>query len=764
MKSTRSATSTPRTPSSESLVVTTLLCAAGSLSAQTASTKPADKPADATELAEVIIEGTQDKIYKPDRVQTPKYTQPLRDIPQTITVVPQSVIQERGATSLRDVLRNVPGITMQAGEGGVPAGDNMSIRGFNARTDMFVDGIRDFGGYTRDPFNMEQVEVSKGPSSSNAGRGSTGGSVNMVTKTPTLEKKYAGEVGVGTSDYFRSTVDFNQPIGDHMALRVNALYHESMVPGRGEAEEERQGIAASLAFGLGTDTRLTLSYFHMDSNGMPDYGIPWVPAPSTSIDPATQTTVITTYNNGLGDHINDDPHVPYDSYFGLMTRDYEIIRTDIATVQFEHEFSDNVKITNTIRAGQTARDSVITAPRFKDVQSGANVTYDGTITRQLQSRDQKDSIVAEQINLIAKFETGLLKHDLVAGGEAIYETSKNFARIAVPNTATPDSNINNPNPNQPFPGLIKRSGAYTDAESLSLSAYLFDTISLGDHWQLTGGLRYDRFDVDYKSVATTGAPNFNSGAVTRLERVDEMVSWRAGLVYKPVENGSIYFGYGTSFNPSAEGLTLSTTATAANNLEVDPEQSNTMELGTKWDLLQDKLQLTAAVFRTDKTNARTFDPADTADTVVLDGSQRVQGIEFGFAGSITDKWRVFGGYTYLDSEVVESNNPLEVGREVMNTPKQSANLWTVYELPHGFQVGGGVQFTDTRYNSNSSTAREAPGFCLFDAMVGYEVNENFSLRLNLYNLADEEYIDRVGGGHFIPGAGRSAVLTASFKF
>lgn len=755
MKSTRSATSTPRTPSSESLVVTTLLCAAGSLSAQTATTKPADKPADATELAEVIIEGSQDKIYKPDRVQTPKYTQPLRDIPQTITVVPKSVIQERGATSLRDVLRNVPGITMQAGEGGVPAGDNMSIRGFNARTDMFVDGIRDFGGYTRDPFNMEQVEVSKGPSSSNAGRGSTGGSVNMVTKTPTLEKSYAGEVGVGTSDYFRSTVDFNQPIGDHMALRVNALYHESMVPARGEAEEERQGIAASLAFGLGTDTRLTLSYFHMDSNGMPDYGIPWVPAPSTAIDPATGTTVITTYNNGLGNHVNDDPHVPYDSYFGLLGRDYEIIRTDIATVQFEHEFSDNVKITNTIRAGQTTRDSVITAPRFLDVQAGPNITYDGTINRQLQSRDQKDNILAEQINIIAKFETGLLKHDLVAGSEAIFETSKNFAR-AVTGT-TPTTNIYNPDPGQTFTGRINRTGAYTETKALSLSAYLFDTISLGDHWQITGGARYDRFDVDYTSVTA-------AGVTTELDRVDSMLSWRAGLVYKPVENGSVYFGYGTSFNPSAEGLTLGTGIQAANNLDLAPEESRTMELGTKWDLLQDKLQLTAAVFRTDKTNARTFDPADTADTVVLDGSQRVQGIEFGFAGSITDKWRVFGGYTYLDSEVVESNNPLEVGREVMNTPKQSANLWTVYDLPHGFQIGGGVQFTDTRYNSNSSTAREAPGFCLFDAMVGYEVNENFSLRLNLYNLADEEYIDRVGGGHFIPGAGRSAVLTASFKF
>lgn len=740
-----------RRPSSDSVLFTSLLCAAGSLSAQTTTTKPAaPKPDEATELAEVVIEGTQDKVYKPDRLQTPKYTQPLRDIPQTITVVPQAVIQERGATSLRDVLRNVPGITMQAGEGGVPAGDNMSIRGFNARTDMFVDGIRDFGGYTRDPFNMEQVEVSKGPSSSNAGRGSTGGSVNMVTKTPHLEKSYAGETGVGTDGYFRTTADINQPLSDHISLRVNGLYHEAMVPDRGEAEEERHGIAAALAFGLGTDTRLTLSYFHMDSNGMPDYGIPWVPLPSTTAG------VITTYTNGLNSKINQDPGVPYDSFYGQLGRDYELIRTDIATVQFEHEFSDKVKITNTIRVGQTVRDSVITAPRFLDVQTGANITYDGTINRQLQSRDQKDSILAEQINLIAKFETGLLKHDLVMGGEAIYESSKNFARAIVGGTAS-TTNLWNPNPNQPFVGRIARTGAYTDTEALSLAAYAFDTISLGDHWQVTGGLRYDHFDVKYKSVSTA-----NVG--TYLDRVDEMVSWRAGLVYKPVENGSIYFGYGTSFNPSAEGLTLSTTATAANNLNIDPEQSNTMELGTKWDLLQDKLQLTAAVFRTDKTNSRTEDPATSGDTIVLDGEQRVQGLEFGFAGSITDDWRIFGGYTYLDGEVIASKNAAEINRPVSNTPDHSFNLWTVYDLPHGFQIGGGVQYTGDRNNSNLNTAREAPGFCLFDAMVGYEVNDNFSLRLNIYNLADEEYIDRVGGGHFIPGAGRSAVLTASFKF
>lgn len=737
-------------------VASTLMLAAGGLSAQTAAPTP-PPPEGVAELPEVVVEGEQDKVYKPDRVQTPKYTQPLRDIPQTVTVVPQSVMQERNATSLRDVLRNVPGITMQAGEGGVPTGDNMSIRGFNARTDLFVDGIRDFGGYTRDPFNMEQVEVTKGPASSNAGRGSTGGSVNLASKTPRLDPSYSGETGVGTSDYVRSTADINQPLGEHSALRVNALYHESLVPGRGEAKEQRQGLAASLAFGLETDTRLIFSYFHMDSEGLPDYGIPWVPAPSTAAG------VTTTYQNGLGARANDIPDVSFDNFYGLRERDYERIRTDIATVQFEHDFNDNLRVTNTFRAGQTERDSVTTAPRFADVDPANNsIVYDGTINRNFQSRDQVDRIIADQVNLIAKFETGLLRHDLVAGAEVVHETSKNFGRVVI--GGTPTTTIGNPDPDQNFTGRIRRSGAYTETEALSLSAYLFDTVSLGDHWQLTGGLRYDRFDIDYTSAASTGAPAYASGARTNLSRVDEMLSWRAGLVYKPVENGSVYFGYGTSFNPSAEGLTLNNTATAANNVNLDPEQSRTFELGTKWDLLRDRLQLTAAVFRTDKTNARTEDPADPTDTVVLAGEQRVQGIEFGFAGSLTDDWRVFGGYTLLDSEVVASNNPRELGRELMNTPRHSANLWTVYDLPRGFQVGAGLQFTDSRFNSNNDAAREAPSFCLFDAMVGYEVNKNFSLRLNLYNLADKAYIDRVGGGHFIPGAGRSAVLTASYKF
>jgi catecholate siderophore receptor len=244
-----------------------------------------------------------------------------------------------------------------------------------------------------------------------------------------------------------------------------------------------------------------------------------------------------------------------------------------------------------------------------------------------------------------------------------------------------------------------------------------------------------------------------------------MFSYRGAVTYKPQENGSIYLGYGTSFNPAAEGLTLSEGATAAANINLDPEESRTVELGTKWDVLDERLSLTAALFRTEKTNARTEDPTNPGDVLVLDGEQVVQGFEFGFSGQVMDNWRLIGGYTFLDSEITESNNPLEEGNEVSNTPEHSFSLWTVHTLPAGFEAALGAQYVDSRFNNTrGDTRQEAPGYLTLDGMISYRVNENVTLRLNAYNLTDKEYIDRVGGGHFIPGQGRSAVLSANITF
>ena len=728
----------------ESLALTGTLLTLSHLAGHAAPAPAANDEEPVDDLAEVVVEADEKTLYKPERLASPKFQQPLKDIPQTVSVIPKEVMREQNATSLRDVLRNTPGISLQAGEGGVPAGDNLSIRGFNSRTDLFVDGVRDFGGYTRDPFNLEQVEIAKGPASTNAGRGSTGGSVNLVSKTPHLDKAYEIMLGGGTDDYHRATFDVNQPIEaiDGAALRINGMYHNADVPGRDIATEERWGIAPSVTFGLGSDTRATFSYFYMGSDGIPDYGLPWVSSPNLAIP-------------GFVDRIAP---VSYDNFYGLVSRDYLKNETHILTGEIQHDFNESLRLRNLTRYGYTTTDMSVTAPRFVDEDPLTPGNQYGTTIRRTdwKTRDQIDTILANQTDLNIDFATGPLEHKLVTGVEIARETSDNFGRSDYNAATAPDTNLYAPNPYDPYFAIIARNGAGSKTEATSVSAYVFDTIELNDQWQFDGGLRWDYFDVDYLNKAT-------SGAITALGRDDSMLSYRAAITWKPCENGSVYFGYGTSFNPSAEGLSLSDSATSSANVNTDPEESETFELGTKWEVLDERLLLSAAIFRTDKTNARTQDPTDPTDTVVLDGEQRVQGIELGVAGTVTDWWRVTGGYSYLDSEVLSSKNAAEVGKELSNTPEHSLSLWNVFTFPAGVDAGIGVNFVDSRF-SNNTNARQAPSYWLFDAMVGYQVSENVSLQLNVYNLFDEDYIGSVGGGHSIPGAGRSAVLSTRFTF
>lgn len=698
---------------------------------------------DTTKMPEVVVSGNQDtrkKNYKPSTVSSSKYTGPLRDIPQTISVIPEAVMKDQNAVTLREAIRNVPGVTIQAGEGGVPAGDNLSIRGFNARTDLFSDGVRDFGGYTRDPFNMSTLEVTKGPTSSYAGRGSSGGSVNQVSKTPQMQKFYKGSVSAGTGYYKRTTMDLNQPIAlsgiPGMAFRLNGMLHDADIEGRDKGENKRVGIAPSLALGLGTPLRAVVSYFYMAQDNQPDYGIPWVP-------PANARGSL----EGYGDQ---PAPVDWSNYYGTESRDYEYINTHMLTGKIEYDINDDMSIRNQIRYGNSKRDSIITAPRF--VTNSPNL-----ITRQLQSRDQVDTILNNQTDLTSKFETGFMEHTLITGVEYARENSDNRPRTG-PAQATAD--LYNPQYDDPY-NLGEVSGALTandsnEATSDNYAMYAFDTIALHEKLDLIGGVRWDYFNLGFEPAS---APS--------LQRIDRKFSWRGGVVYKPVEIGSIYFGYGTSFNPSSEGLALSSAASAATNLSLDPEKNQTFEIGTKWDVLQEKLQLNAAMFRTDKTNARTTDPMGTAattdDVVVLQGKQRVIGMEFGAAGNITDEWRLFGGYSVLQSEITKSLNPAEEGKHLINTPEQSISLWTVYELPLNFEIGGGMQYVGSRY-ANTINTRKAPAYWTFDMMAAYKLSKNITFRVNANNITDQEYIGTVGGGHFSPGPGRSIVGSTDFEF
>jgi catecholate siderophore receptor len=664
-------------------------------------------------------------------VASPKFTQPLRDIPQTIAIIPKETIQAQGATTLRDVLRNVPGITFQAGEGGgeLP-GDSFTLRGFSASNDLFIDGVRDSGGYSRDAFNIEQVEVAKGPSSSIAGRGATGGAINQVTKSPTMQPDGAASVGVGGADYRRGTLDVNQPFGAPTigaAFRLNAMWTESGVPGRDVVENRSWAVAPSLAAGLGSPTQLVLKYQHVTQDNVPDYGLPWGNSPGFPTGAFRST-----------------PPIDQSNFYGLRDYDFEDISSHVATGEVSHRFSGTLSLRNLTRYSRTDRDSAITSPRPPN--------------RQLQRRTMGNDNVANQTNLTASIDTGSVRHDMVSGIEFSRETTSN--QNSAQTTNQPQVSITDPNPgDRPFGPMPANTGNPSDTTLHQAGAYVFDTVNIGARWQFTGGARFDIVDVDY--ALTTLATR----EVSTIQNSDSMLSWKSGVVYKPRPMGSVYLGYGTSFNPSvdaaATGAALSTTPTAANNPNLAPEETHNYEAGTKWDVLGNRLSLTGAVFRTEKVNARTRNA--NSDPFILAGKQRVDGVELGVSGNITNRWSALAAYSFMHSRIDASANAAEEGMNLALTPENAFNLWTSFALPREVTVGGGVQYMDAVFRNTTSTT-VVPSYWLVNGLASYAVNEKLTLRLNGQNLADTQYVDRVGGGHYIPGPRRQVLLNLDVHF
>lgn len=664
-------------------------------------------------------------------VTSPKYSAPVRDTPQTINVIPKEVIEQQGATTLRDVLNNVPGITLAAGEGGAPAGDNLTIRGFSARNDIYIDGVRDLGAQSRDSFNLEQVEVVKGPSSTYTGRGSTGGTINLVSKSPTLRRSFAGTLTGGSDSTKRATADINLPFNDSIAFRLNALAHDSEFPGRSDVGYRRFGVAPSIMFGMGSRTRYSLSYFHINQENTSDYGIPWVPAT----------------NNVLIEYRDRPAPVPRSTFYGFLDRDKEKLRSDLVTARFEYDFNDAISIRNQFRYGYSRRDSIATPPRFANNNSSV-------INREMRAWLANDDIFDNQFDFTARFATGPIQHSLVAGGSYAYEKNHRVLRTA-PNSQT---TLLDPNPHDTYTGIITVNPLEPELTGNSMAGYFFDTIKFGEKVQFVGGLRWDRFDVEGRNVVNTPV-----NAFVPINRVDRIFSGRAAIVFKPVEAGSFYASFGTSANPSFEGLLYVPAGT-----DLNPEKSRTYEAGTKWDLFGSRLLLTGAVFRVDKTDARTTD--SLTNTVTLDGNVRLDGIELSATGNLTRNWQLFAGYSLLDSEIVESRaftvvNGIrfyEQGREMINTPRNSFNLWTTYRL-NKFFFGGGPRFVGKRFGNNINT-RFVDSYWVADMMASYQLTKHFDLRVNLNNIGDKYYIDRIGGGHIIPGAGRSLLVSTSFRF
>ncbi|MCE0497679.1 MAG: TonB-dependent siderophore receptor [Methylacidiphilales bacterium] len=712
--------------------------------AKPATTENAKTTGAVPKLKTIVVTAQHNGSYQGTRASSPLYTEPLLDTPETITIVPQAVIKDQNATTLRDILRNVPGISFQAGEGmSTVAGDNLSIRGFNARDDMFIDGIRDTGIYTRDPFNTEAVEVVKGPASAYEGYGETGGSVNLVSKAPELTPFYDFTGGVGTNAYNRETLDINQPItefGDTgMAFRLNAFQQYNEVADRDFVYDSRWGFAPSLAFGLGTPTRVTLSYLHMREDDLPDYGFPFVNQAAINAGSFPQS------------ELNHLAPLPYSNWYGLLGYDQETSINDLATLKIEHDFDNGIKLVNQTRFDRTSFGAFNTSARFDNSPPATTPLTLDMITLEVSSRRDVDTLWDNKTFVTLPFETWNIPHTLVTSLELSRETDV-FSTGIGPYVDTglfdPDAFASY---NEPITWADQETNTLDD-----VAASAFDTIKFTPQWELTGGVRFDHLNSNYDDPGPL-TPSY-------FARVDDLFSYRAALVYKPLPFGSIYAGYGTSFNPSIQGVSdgASNDALTANTANLPPEEDISYEIGTKWDLLDEKLSLNLAFFRTDKTNARVEDPTDTT-VYELAGKERVQGIEFDTAGNLTHDWKVFGGYVYMQSEVLNGPSTSDPGDTLPNTPNQSANLWTTYDLPWRFTIGTGAQFVDQRY-SLVNDLNSTPGYWTQQAMVAYHATKNVDLQLNVYNLWDKEYIDLVGAHQDVPGAGRTVIFTTSFKF
>lgn len=686
------------------------------------------------------VSSTVDVTADADTVSTslPKYTEPLVDVPQTISVVTQTVMEEQNTTTLRDTLRNVAGVSLAAGEGGAQ-GDNLTIRGFTARNDLFIDGMRDFGSYYRDPFDLQEVAVLQGPSSVTFGRGSTGGVVNQETKTPQLNHSISGDIDLGTDLTRRGVLDFNTRAprpGEHTAFRLNVMGDEGNIAGRDVAENRRFGIAPSLAFGLGMPTRLTLSYFHQNEDDIPDYGIPWL--------------------------YNGPAPVNRDNYYGFADGNFLRTYDDIGTIKAEHDFNRHFTLRNQVRYANYVRDVQITEAQLGTAPpSGTTpVPYPiGTplsamvVTRNQIAVDSTETYFTDQLDLTASFRTGFLKHTVVTGVEAGRETSDPTRPKF---TSVPTTSLLDPDPDQPFSGSETISSiVHTTANSAGI--YALDTIQLARKWQVMGAIRRDRFNAHYtQQVAPASAFN----------RLDEMPTWRAGLVYQPAQNGSIYVSAGTSFNPSAEALSLS-----AANANLPPEQNRTIEAGSKWDLGKNRLSVTGAVFRTEKLNAREPDP-DNPALNVLSGNQRVKGVQVGVQGHITSRWSILSSYAFLDGRLVSSDYyPAAVGARLANVPADTFNFWSEFRLPRNWEVGAGTNYVSSRTASSTvpldpttGLVKQVPGYWVFNAMAEHRLTEHIRLQANIYNIANRYYYDQLHPAHIVPGPGRSALIGLKFNF
>lgn len=695
----------------------------------------------------------------------------ILDTPASVNVVPAAVIRAQGVTNLQDALKNVPGITLNAGEGGTH-GDLVNLRGFSAGDDYFLDGLRDTGLYNRDVFDYESLEVLKGPASTLFGRGTTGGVINQVSKTPQLYPIDDLLLTGGSNSEARGTADVNYVLGDSSAVRLNLMGQRNLVAGRNFARTQKWGAAPSYAYGIGTDAIFTLQYLHEQEDSIPDNGIPFLfgaPAP-----------------------------VGHRAAYSLPSDDRFKTDTEVVTGKAEHKFSDSFAVSDTARFGSYWFDSIQTNPTYGNANcftnsasayyyAGgplcANVSGTKTPTTALnplfpvagtplsaiyveRDRPSGKGIITTWMNdtqLTGNFDTFGLHHEVTIGAQADVE-SASLVRYANQNTVILPTPLLAPDPYEAFPGRQTTISSNPITRTSTLGLYEVDNIAITAQWSIVAGLRFDHFGARYDQ-------SFGARPAHFLHK-DNIGSPRAALVFKPDENSSVYFSYGTSFNPSAESLSLS-----ASNQGLGPERDHSFELGGKINVLDGQLALTSAAFNTVKTNARISDPLNPS-LQTLAGTERINGVEFGAQGHIAANWELTAGYTYLAPYAL---GLVAVGARgpIPNVAHDQGNIWTEYtfdqDMLEGVEAGFGLNWVgerdaaaDTLSQPGTILTAHLPSYVTVDAMLSYPVNDNFKLQLNAYNLANTfyyatSYFTRPGENHTQPGAGRTIMLTAGLS-
>jgi catecholate siderophore receptor len=718
----------------------------------------------------------------------------LQDLPQTTNVVSQQQIVEQKITTLDQALKNVPGVTVSIGEGGGGMnGDQFRIRGFQAKNDIYLDGLRDFGVYVRDAFAYEEVQVLKGPSSESFGMGTTGGIINTISKTAHLGNSKSVDVVYGSGPLYRSTVDVNQQIDAHTAMRVFAMINEQEVVDRDNSESNRWGVGASLAFGINTDTKLTLNYLYQHGDRTPDYGIPVLPRGGGAASVTNLAIPITEYA------------IPRTNFYGKDT-DRDISNVHMLTSKFSQKVMSGVTVYNDTRLAFYDRDfasgpAECSGACLTNFQAGGNpqMTFGGGNPGFLQESWGIQNLTS----VVARYNTGFLRHETVAGIDAFYQDDRRVqlsplnASLTAGAPRGPLQNILSPTfgssgyviaPNPLGIGATAgtaNNNGQKEADATDIAFFASERLWLTKEISLLGGARYDDYRASYRFWCNTnGDPNTTGGTVTAPCRTDDAWSdtveanskfWspKLSFIWEPSTNETYYVSWAKATTPPGTSITNDTASIAdpngatAGNPILDPEESESYEVGGKISFLDGKFGISGAVFRIDKTN-QTY--TDTAGNSFQSGDAvRVQGFELGATGSLTDEWMVMAAYAYLDGEVTESPTVANIGHKAQQVPENNFNIWTTYDVskllalgPGVTVVGAGVNYSDG-YFTNSGNTAWIPHNLSYDALVSYEF-DGWRTALNGYNLTDELNYSSSQNNRVVPASGRSFVMSVSKQF